>query len=265
MRLRPYQFVAVICAAIVAVMSFATLTLAVSVEAVPNPRREYGGWVMDRAELLSPEATARLNQIIDEFEQATSNEIAVVTVPDVWPSKSPQEFATKLFNHWRIGKADKNNGVLFLVARKERRTEIKPGKGLASALSTSRSESILKLHVTPKFKRGDFDVGTIAGVQAIIDVIRESAQSSTRFKQVAPVTSVDIDPETTADPITWFLSLFGLIGVISLFVLAIKWSPGASSDPDRTDDNDVRPDDFGGVDDFGGGSCDDSSGGGDRW
>lgn len=73
---------------------------AISVENVPNPRKEYGGWVTDMVDMLSPQAEIQLNQVISQLEKENGAEIAVVTVPTTKPSPTPKAFTTKLFNTW---------------------------------------------------------------------------------------------------------------------------------------------------------------------
>ncbi len=153
-----------------------TCVLALSCEAltvneVPNPRQVSGGWVTDMANVLQPETEAQLNQMIDRLEQRNGAEIAVVTVPETKPSVSPKAFATELFNHWHIGKKDRNNGVLFLISTGDRRVEIETGIGVEAFLPDSRVSDIIQQEVTPRFKQGDFDGGALAGTSALVVVL----------------------------------------------------------------------------------------------
>lgn len=140
---------------------------AVAVANVPNPREVNGGWVTDLAELLSDEAEQQLNQIIVELKAENGSEIAVVTVLDTKPSATPKAFATELFNAWGIGTEAEDNGVLFLVSKNERRTEIETGYGVESRLPDAQVGQILRNQVTPQFKQGNFEVGILGGVTAI--------------------------------------------------------------------------------------------------
>ncbi|MEQ8957318.1 MAG: TPM domain-containing protein [Coleofasciculus sp. C2-GNP5-27] len=109
---------------------------ALTVEEVPNPRQVNGTWVTDMAEILSEDTENQLNQMISELETENGTEIAVVTVPKTSPSPSPKAFTTELFNHWGIGKADQDNGVLFLISTDDRRVEIETGYGIEPILRT---------------------------------------------------------------------------------------------------------------------------------
>jgi uncharacterized protein len=156
------------------VFSQVTSAFAISVQAVPNPRQANGTWVADTANLLTPQTEAEINRIITQLEAKNGSEIAVVTVPDTKPSPSSKAFATSLFNTWKIGKQGKNNGVLFLISQRDRRTEIETGSGLTKILPDSKVEIILTQQVTPQYKQGKFNEGTLAGTLAIAQALGAS-------------------------------------------------------------------------------------------
>ena len=98
---------------------------ALTVNQVPNPRQQNGGWVTDMVDMLSPQAENQLNQMISDLEKQNGTEIAIVTVPTTKPSPSPKAFTTQLFNTWGIGKQGENNGILFLVSKGVKRSSPK--------------------------------------------------------------------------------------------------------------------------------------------
>lgn len=132
---------------------------------MPNPQQDKGGWVTDLAQLLSPDTEAKLNQIISELEHQTGNELAVVTVPETTPAPSPKAFTTKLFNYWGI---DKNNGVLFLVSKGDRRIEIQTSYGIESVLPDAQVSDIIKKEIIPQFKQGNVEGGILAGTKSLV-------------------------------------------------------------------------------------------------
>ncbi|MCT7993604.1 TPM domain-containing protein [Laspinema olomoucense] len=150
---------------------FPLFSHALTVQEVPNPRQQDGGWVSDMANILSSETENQLNQMISQLEATTGAEIAVVTVPTTAPSSSPKAFTTDLFNHWGIGKDGADNGLLFLTAVGERRVEVETGYAMESVLPDAEVGTILKTQVTPRFREGDFEGGIVAGTQALIGVI----------------------------------------------------------------------------------------------
>ncbi len=171
-----------------------------AVEAVPNPRAEYGGWVSDAADLLSPGTETQLNRIATELEAAQGAEMAVVTVPSAAAEASPQAFATKLFNTWGIGKADANNGVLVLLSGGDRRIAIETGAGLPAILPDTRVQEIIDQQMLPSFQQGDFDTGTLAGVQAIADVLTGQSVA------IPPATPPNSPATSSSTTVTYDLS-----------------------------------------------------------
>jgi uncharacterized protein len=148
---------------------------ALTVEEVINPRHNNGGWVTDMADILSDRTEAELNSLISNLEQNNGIEIAVVTVPETTPAESPKAFATQLFNDWGIGKAEADNGVLFLVSRDDRRTEIETGYGLESILPDAKVGNIIDTQIIPQYKQGNYDRGTLDGTEAIIAALDSSS------------------------------------------------------------------------------------------
>ena len=73
---------------------------------------------------------------------------------------------------WKLGQEKKDNGVLLLIAIKERRTRIEVGKGLEGALTDVASSRINRNEIKPYFARGDFDNGVKVGVLSIIKAIK---------------------------------------------------------------------------------------------
>ncbi|MBK4729086.1 TPM domain-containing protein [Oxynema sp. CENA135] len=150
-----------------------SLTGAIAIQDVPNPRVEYGGWVTDMANIISPATERELNQLIDTLEAETTAEIAIVTVPDTDPFPSVKTFTTELFNTWGIGKKGKDNGILFLTSSGDRRVEIETGYGIEAILPDAQVLDILNRHILPYFKTNDFDTGMLEGTRALIDVLSD--------------------------------------------------------------------------------------------
>jgi len=133
----------------------------------PQPQ----GYVSDFAGLLSASGKNRLETQLSSVEKETGAEIAVVTVKSL-DGMSIEDYASRLFEKWGIGKKDKDNGVLFLTASDERKVRIEVGYGLEAIITDARAGRILDNEVLPAYKRGDYEAGIIAGVNAIEGYIR---------------------------------------------------------------------------------------------
>ena len=151
------------------IISFAPLaTHALTVEEVINPRQDNDGWVTDMADILSDRTETELNSLITNLEQNNGAEIAVVTVPETAPANSPKAFATELFNYWGIGKAESNNGILFLISTADKRVEIETGYGVEATLPDAEVGNIIERKITPQYKQGNYDRGTLDGTRALV-------------------------------------------------------------------------------------------------
>ena len=79
-----------------------------------------------------------------------------------------EPYANALFRYWKLGQAQKNNGVLFLIAPKQRRMRIEVGYGLEGVLTDVTSKIIIANAATPRFKAGDYDGGVSRAVDDVV-------------------------------------------------------------------------------------------------
>jgi uncharacterized protein len=127
--------------------------------------------VNDFAEVIGPREENQLTQIIQELEEKTSVEIAVVSVSTIEPYADEKEYAVRLFEKWGIGKKEKDNGILILLALKERVVRIEVGYGLEGVLPDGLCGEIIRQIMVPFFKRGQFGAGFLAGVSRISQIL----------------------------------------------------------------------------------------------
>lgn len=171
--------------AILAIGSAVLLTPLVSealtIEEVTNPKSTGNGWVTDMADILSDKTEIELNRLITNLEKNNGVEITVVTVPETAPAASPKVFATELFNYWGIGKAELDNGVLFLISEADNRVEIETGYGISKKLSNDRLTKIIDRTILPQYRQGNLDRGTLEGTQAIVKILNPKVAKDSNF------------------------------------------------------------------------------------
>lgn len=124
------------------------------------------GYVNDYANILSVDVKQSLENELKSFTASTSNEIAVVTIPDLG-GDTVENYASKLFASWKIGNAKNDNGILLLISRDDHKLRIEVGYGLEGALPDILAKDIIDNKITPSFKQGNYDNGVIEGVKAI--------------------------------------------------------------------------------------------------
>ncbi len=194
-------------AAVVAFAGAATARAqSLSIEQIPNPRNQ-GGWVSDMAEVLSADELDGLNAMIEALEKKISVEVAVVTVQNV--DGVPKDFATALFNHWGIGKAKANNGLLLLLVMAQRRLEMETGYGLEPLLPDGWLGTMQSQSMVPLFKEGKYGGGLIAGMAAVVHRLLQEPGAAEAGVMV-PFAEASAEPETK---VLWPLVALALAGV----------------------------------------------------
>ena len=120
-----------------------------TVSSIPNSKLECNHcYVSDPDGLLSQEMVNKLNKKLSYLQQQTGVETAIVVVESIG-SADYYDFAYKLFNHWKIGDADKNSGLLILLVGDQRAVKVETGLGLEGLLPDATCKIILEEEVFP--------------------------------------------------------------------------------------------------------------------
>ena len=138
--------------------------------------------IQDLAEVLGEARKNGIRKAIDFHENKTGNEIAILTI-DSLEGEILENYSLRVARSWGIGKKDKDNGVLILIAMQERKIRIEVGYGLERTLTNNIAGSIIDNHMTYWFKRGDHSRGIMEGANAVIKVLEgryDSARSKSR-------------------------------------------------------------------------------------
>lgn len=139
----------------------------------------YKGYVNDYADMISQPAEVKLERALQSFDLTDSTQVAILTVPSL-AGDSLEDFSIRVATQWQIGQRGKDNGVLLLVAEKERAVRIEVGRGLEPVLTDLLSGRIVDGVITPSFQAGRIDQGFEAGVAAIIQATRGEFKATRR-------------------------------------------------------------------------------------
>jgi uncharacterized protein len=129
------------------------------------------GRIVDQANLLTADQRQRIESKLAQFEQQTGDQVAVLTV-DSLDGEAIEDYANKVGRAWALGQKGKDNGVLLLVAKQDRKMRIEVGYGLEPVLTDLQTKVIQDEVIIPYFKKGDFGGGIEAGVDAILSTIQ---------------------------------------------------------------------------------------------
>lgn len=163
------------------------------------------GFVNDFADIISESDQVHLEQVLKEYKEKTSIEIAVVTVVSL-EGNTEEDYTQKLVEspEWKVGDAGKDNGVVILVAPNERRMRIHTGYGIEPDLTDSECGRIIRSVMVPLFKQGKMSEAIVSGVNAVISQLGDKAM-----------------PERLADRKNQKQESSGGKGAVLLIVLAI--------------------------------------------
>ncbi len=132
------------------------------------------GRVVDGAELLSPAQEAEMAASLAVLEAKSSDQLVVVTVPSL-EGYAIEDYGNRLARAWAVGQKGKDNGAVLVVAPNDRKVRIEVGRGLEPILTDALTSVIIQSTILPRFRRGDFAGGIIAGVKDITDSLTGDA------------------------------------------------------------------------------------------
>jgi uncharacterized protein len=144
------------------------------------------GRVVDQANLLRPEQELDISSKSAALEAQSGAQLVVVTVNNL-EGRRIEDYSYQLGRHWGIGQEKKDDGVMLVVAPKERKVWIATGYGARVRLTDAVSSVIYRDAIIPRFKAGDFGGGITAGVDQIVKVMTlpqaEAARQADRAQQ----------------------------------------------------------------------------------
>jgi uncharacterized protein len=169
------------------------------------------GYVVDGAGVLSPATVDGLNAALHRHEQETSNQVVVHTISSL-AGEAIETYGLRLATRLGAGQKDKDNGVLLLVARDDRKVRIEVGYGLEGALPDVLCARIIREEIVPRFKQGDMDGGVAAGVDRILGAIRgeykataaDRARHAFRFLPALP--EIPLQPQIVIGFFFWLFT-----------------------------------------------------------
>lgn len=134
----------------------------------PTQFRQY---VVDETNTLTSSQLSELNSKLRNEDKTTSNQIIIYIISSL-DGESLEDVSIRLAEKNKIGKKDRNNGVLMLVVKDDRKIRIEVGYGLEGVLTDAKSSGIIRNEITPDFKSGNYYGGINKGVDAIIAAIK---------------------------------------------------------------------------------------------
>ena len=146
---------------------FAAVLFALAAPAAAQTFPPLTGRVVDQANLLTSAQMLDISSKSEALEAQTGRQFVVATVNSL-EGREIEDYAYRLGRAWKIGDEKRDDGVILLVAPKERKVWITTGYGAGAFLTDAMSGIIVREQIIPKFKAGDMGGGIVAGADAII-------------------------------------------------------------------------------------------------
>jgi len=126
--------------------------------------------VYDNAKMMSGFEQKSLEQKLIKYYDSTSTQIVVLTVNSLEGHEIAM-YATELAHKWGIGGKDKDNGILILASKEDRKITIRTGYGVEHLLTDALSRRIIESIITPEFKKGNFYIGFDKATSVIFQIM----------------------------------------------------------------------------------------------
>jgi len=151
--------------------------------------------VNDFANVIDPDSEAEIERRILALKQASGDVVVVATIETFAPYADVREYAVKMFeNRGRgIGQKGKDNGLLVVLAVKDRRVWVEVGYDLEQFITDGAAGELSRTVMAPYFARGDYGRGVLEGTSQLIGRIAQGrGVTLTGVPQMAPETGTGI-------------------------------------------------------------------------
>jgi uncharacterized protein len=174
---------------------------------IPAPPQR---WVNDDAGLLSPATRATLDSRLEAYERATGHQV-VVWIENTIGQTPLDEFATRVFQAWKIGGKGQDDGALVIVLKDDRKIAIEVGYGLEDRVPDAVASRIIREQMAPRLAAGDADGALTEGIDALLTAIEGKP-----FDSTAPPSA---EPAPRRSPGLFQVLFYVVIGVGFLILL----------------------------------------------
>ena len=162
---------AVVCLVVIACMAFLWLNEDTTTPDIPSaPTQDI--YVADFENMVEPEERQKILSIGQDLDNRFGAQLVVVTI-DTLNEEDIESYANRLFRTWGIGDAEKNNGVLLLIAKGDRKFRIEVGYGLEGAITDGYAGEVLD-GMKGKFRSEAYSAGIYEAYQKLARKVYEN-------------------------------------------------------------------------------------------
>ncbi|MFP8644239.1 TPM domain-containing protein [Priestia aryabhattai] len=198
-----------------------TVSVAFAAPDIPNPVGDI--YVQDFAHLLNDQEKADINQMSRKLDDETKAQVAILTVNSLGNS-DVEEYANEAFRKYKLGDKKLNNGVLILLAKKDRKIRIEVGYGLEGAITDIKSGEIIDSYAIPNLKNGKYDTALETTYKAVYNQVVKEYDLGKDFEQKVPKAS---PPSDSGVHLTTLQTLLIAAVIVGLLILDFVFFKGA--------------------------------------
>jgi uncharacterized protein len=205
-----------------AVLIMALIGFATQVQAeYPKAKDLY---VNDFANLLTAKDAIAIRTALAKLRDGAGVQAVVVTIRSIHGygtgDQTIESFATNLFNKWGIGDSERNDGVLILMAVKDRKVRIELGSGYGSGYN-AQMQGVIDQQMLPYFKEKNYSLGILEGTDSVVQIL--SQRASTIALQSARTPTIKYDGSSSTSDSGAGLPFFVIAGGVIVTVFGLIW------------------------------------------
>jgi uncharacterized protein len=181
-----------------------------TVETVPNTKLQNNSYVSNPDGLLNDGTVNQLDNLLTGLEQNTTAQVSVVILNSIGDVEIT-DFAQSLFERWKIGQANKDNGLLILFVQDKKTIRFHTGFGLEGMLPDAICKRIQTQKMVPLFKEGNIDGGMLAGVEEVVRILTNPTYAD-------EINEESNQTDASQSDFAWMMGIgWVIIGLISFF------------------------------------------------
>jgi uncharacterized protein len=165
-----------------------------SADSIPHPK----GRVTDLTGALSDVCKADLTRRLAALEQQTGDQLAVLLVPSTG-DVSIEQYATQIFEQWKLGQKKTDNGILLVAALHDHHVRIEVGYGLEGTIPDVIAGRIIRERIVPAFRENNFEAGISAAVDSLTQRLTDPEQTGASTPDATADESAASPDASTAD------------------------------------------------------------------
>jgi uncharacterized protein len=125
------------------------------------------GRVNDYGDLLTPEVERRIDEQLAAYEKRTGHQFALLTI-ETLDGDPIEDFSIRVVESWKLGSAKHDDGLLMLVAKRDRKARVEVGYGLEGAIPDAVAARVVRNVLIPAFRKADYAGGIEGGLALLM-------------------------------------------------------------------------------------------------